>query len=101
MGVLYPTEIGQSSGVPMVLIIDAVKAMLGEQIMNWLVLIVCAYWRYLYLIAGPKKGPLAKFHEKDGWGTGILFICPRSSPSPLPQCPPLSTPSAPAPPRAR
>lgn len=69
-----PMEIGQSSGVPMVLIIDAVKAMLGEQIMNWLVLIVCAVLSVTFTLSRfQKDGPLAEFHKKDGWGTGILY----------------------------
>ena len=36
-----PTTIGGNSGVPMVLLIDAVKALLGPTVMNWMVLILC------------------------------------------------------------
>ena len=51
-----PMEIGQSSGVPMVLIINAVKALLGEQIMNWLVLIVCAVLSVTFTLSRFKIG---------------------------------------------
>ena len=68
-----PMSIGGNSGVPMVLLINAVKALLGPTVMNWLVLLVCAVLSVTFTLSRiQKEGPLKKFHAKDGWGTGIL-----------------------------
>ena len=69
-----PISVGETSGVPMVLLIDAVKARLGSTVMNGLVLITCAALSGTFTIAKiTKTGPIARFHAKDGWGTGILY----------------------------
>lgn len=69
-----PISVGETSGVPMVLLIDAVKARLGSTAMNGLVLITCAALSVTFTIAKiTKTGPIARFHAKDGWGTGILY----------------------------
>ena len=60
-----PTNIGGVSNVPMVLLIDAVKALLGSTVMNWMVLILC--------IALSVTFTISRIHKKDGWGTGILY----------------------------
>ena len=42
--------------------------------MNGLVLITCAALSVTFTIAKiTKTGPIARFHAKDGWGTGILY----------------------------
>lgn len=69
-----PTTIGGNSGVPMVLLIDAVKALLGPTVMNWMVLILCIALSITFTISRIQKdGPIRRFHKKDGWGTGILY----------------------------
>ena len=69
-----PTNIGGVSNVPMVLLIDAVKALLGSTVMNWMVLILCIALSVTFTISRIQKdGPIHRFHKKDGWGTGILY----------------------------
>lgn len=69
-----PTNIGGVSNVPMVLLIDAVKALLGPTVMNWMVLILCIALSITFTISRIQKdGPIRRFHKKDGWGTGILY----------------------------
>lgn len=58
----------------MVLMIDAVKALLGSTIMNWMVLVLCIGLSVTFTVSRLKKdGPIAAFHAKDGWGTGVLY----------------------------
>ena len=67
------TTIGGKTGTPMVLFIDWLKATLGS-VKNWMTLIVCIALAVTFTIAKvTKKGPLAKFHEKDGMVDGVLF----------------------------
>lgn len=69
-----PVSIGDRSGIPMVLLIDAVKALLGSAVMEWMVLILCVILSITFTISRVQKdGALAAFHGKDGWGTGILY----------------------------
>ena len=69
-----PTNIGGVSNVPMVLLIDAVKALLGSTVMNWMVLILCIALSVTFTISRIQMdGPIHRFHKKDGWGTGILY----------------------------
>ena len=66
------TTIGGKTGTPMVLFIDWLKATLGS-VKNWMTLIVCIALAVTFTIAKvTKKGPLAKFHEKDGMVDGVL-----------------------------
>ena len=58
----------------MVLLIDAVKALLGPAVMNWLVLVVCLVLSVTFTLSRiQKEGFFPRFHVKDGWGTGILY----------------------------
>lgn len=60
--------------VPMVLLINAVKALLGSTVMKWMVLAICVILSATFTVSRVKKdGALAGFHAKDGWGTGILY----------------------------
>lgn len=69
-----PVQIGDVSGIPMVLLINAVKALLGPAVMEWMVLIICVILSVTFTISRIRKdGALAGFHAKDGWGTGILY----------------------------
>ena len=53
-----PTNIGGVSNVPMVLLIDAVKALLGPTVMNWMVLILCIALSITFTISRIQKdGP--------------------------------------------
>ena len=72
--------VGSSGSVPMVLIINAIKAWLdsvvvsGTSMRRWLVFIVCLALSITYAVSRfNKKGVLAEFHKKDGWGTAILY----------------------------
>lgn len=68
-----PMKSGETTAVPMVLLIDAVKALLGTAL-NWFVLIVCVGLCITFTLSrAPKESFLVKFHAKDGWGTGILY----------------------------
>ena len=51
-----PTNIGGVSNVPMVLLIDAVKALLGSTVMNWMVLILCIALSVTFTISRIQKG---------------------------------------------
>lgn len=63
-----PTNIGGVSNVPMVLLIDAVKALLGSTVMNWMVLILCIALSVTFTISRIQKdGPIHRFHKKDGF----------------------------------
>ncbi len=69
-----PVTIGGANSVPMVLLIDAVKALLGPAVMNWLVLVVCLVLSVTFTLSRiQKEGFFRRFHVKDGWGTGILY----------------------------
>lgn len=69
-----PMNIGGASGVPMVLLIDAVKALLGSTVLSWLVLAVCVVLSITFTLSRfQKEGALKTFHAKDGWGTGVLY----------------------------
>lgn len=68
-----PLKWGETIAVPMVLLIDAVKAFLGVTL-NWFVLIVCISLCITFTLSKTKKDCfLVRFHAKDGWGTGILY----------------------------
>lgn len=68
-----PITIGETSAVPMVQLINAIKGSLSHYL-KWIVLFVCCALSVTYTIAKiQKKGILAKFHEKDGWISGILY----------------------------
>lgn len=68
-----PITVGGSSAVPMVLLISAVKALVGETL-NWLVFAICVGLSITFTISRIQKdGLIAKFHKKDGWGAGSLY----------------------------
>lgn len=68
-----PITIGENNAVPMVQLINAIKGSLSDYL-KWIVLIICGALSITFTIAKIKKeGSLAKFHEKDGWISGILY----------------------------
>lgn len=68
------TTLGEKSAVPMVLLINAVKSFLGATILRWFVFIICVGLCVTFALSRIKKdGFFAKFHAKDGWGTGFLY----------------------------
>lgn len=70
----FSITIGESSNVPMVLLIDAVKELLGPSVMNWMVLLLCIGLSITFTISRVKQdNAISAFHAKDGWGTGILY----------------------------
>lgn len=69
-----PMTIGGESNVPMVLLINAIKALLGRNVLDGIMLVLCVAMSITFTISRfQKNGKLHKFHEKDGWGTGILY----------------------------
>lgn len=66
--------LGEKSAVPMVLLINAVKSFLGATILRWFVFIICIGLCITFALSRIQKdGFFAKFHAKDGWGTGFLY----------------------------
>ena len=69
-----PITIGVQSGVPMVLSINAVKAMLGPEVLNLIVLAIGIMISITFTISRVKKDSFCgRFHAKDGWVTGSLY----------------------------
>jgi len=68
-----PVTFGGTTAVSMVLLIDAVKGLMGG-ILNWLVMAICVTLSITFTLSQVKKDSIfSGFHEKDGWFTGLLY----------------------------
>lgn len=71
-----PVSINETSAVPLVHIVNAIKALIGDA-MNYLVLIVSVLLSITYItskVLKPTSGVLSRLHGKDSLFTGILYI---------------------------